>query len=89
MHLRAVRALKIVEIDYSDFGCGIAANGPSGSVDGKCRVRGKVECLQTRQSFAVRGDEEIERRGLGTVREDYGERFVTRKRAWLPCSNRD
>ena len=88
MHASAIRALKVVEIDHCDFGRWIAAHRPPCSIDIEGRFFGEVECLQARQRFAIRGDQEIERCGLCPAGESDGQRFIAGKLARLSRANR-
>ncbi len=88
MHASAVRAFKVVEVDYRDLGRGIAADRPSCGIDVEGRVLGEVEGFQTRQRLPVGGDQEVERGGLRTAREGDRQRFIAGELAGLPRANR-
>jgi len=58
----AIRALEIVKVDDGHLGVGISTDGTAGNVDGKDRVAGEIEFLETRQGLTV-----VEMRKLTTV----------------------
>lgn len=76
MHPRAVRALKIVEVHNGDRRRGVSANGAVGQIDVVGRIIHQIKGLQTRKLCVVRGNEEVEARGLAVFDKRDGQRIV-------------
>ncbi len=81
VHLRAVGALEVVEVDHRHLGCGVSAHRSARNIDVEGWILRQIEGLEPRQRLAVRRNQKVERRCLRAARKTHGKRIIARKRA--------
>ncbi len=87
--LRAIGALKVVEVDDRDLGCRIAANRSAVGLDVEDRIFGQVEGLEASEGLSVCRDEKAAGLAGRAAGEGHRQGLVTRDLAWLTSAKGD